>query len=84
MELDLFAKLRVLMREPFRYLVSSIVELAGAICNVEDRERIFGGDLLGNSESPTTWSRDGTASLVTVQLRQRRGSHIANRDLRRS
>jgi hypothetical protein len=62
-QLDLFTQLRLFMGKPLRYLVPSEAELGRAICDVKDRYRIFGRNLLRDGESSTTWSQDGTAAL---------------------
>jgi hypothetical protein len=63
-KLQLLLQLRVLVREPLRDLLAAEGELARAIREVEDGERVFGGDLASNSERSETRGGNRTTSFV--------------------
>lgn len=53
------------MIEPLRNLRTTESQLTGAISDIKNRERMFGGNFASNGEGAFSRSRDRTTSLVT-------------------
>ena len=69
------------MSEPLGDLVAAEGELARAVSEVEDGERVFGGDFAGNGEGAETGSGDGTTGFVAVTMLEQNGGNHAETGL---